>query len=142
MRCLEIMKKSVECFTTTDSAMDIARRMRDRNIGFAPVCGKDGRPIGTVTDRDIALRVCADDRRASKTRVADLMTHETVMVHDTDEVTRAEELMAEHHKSRIMVVNDHEKLVGVISLSDIALRESDQRFASTARRISEREARA
>lgn len=142
MRCLEIMKKRVERFVTTDSAMDIARRMRDRNIGFAPVCGKDGRPIGTVTDRDIAIRVCADDRRASKTRAADVMSHEAVMVHDVDDVGKAEELMAAHHKSRIMVVDDHERLVGVISLSDIALLESDERFASTSRRIVEREAHA
>ncbi len=142
MRCQEIMKTELLCFGVTDSAMDIARRMKEQRIGFAPVCGKDGRPMGTVTDRDLALRVCAEDRRASKTRAGDLMTHEAVTVRDTEDVVRAEELMAEHHKSRIMVVDDHGKLVGVISLSDIALLESDTRYASTARRISEREARA
>jgi CBS-domain-containing membrane protein len=50
--------------------------------------------------------------------------------------------MAEHHKSRIMVVDDHGKLVGVISLSDLSLLEVESRYASTARRISEREVRA
>jgi CBS domain-containing protein len=136
------MKTKVECFTVTDSAMEIARSMKEHKIGFVPVCGKDGRPIGTVTDRDIALRVCAEDRKASKTHAGDVMTHEVVLVRDTDDVVRAEELMAEHHKSRVMVVDDHGKLVGVISLSDLALLETDVKYASTARRISEREARA
>jgi CBS domain-containing protein len=142
MRCQEIMKTKVEFFGVADSAMEIARRMKEKKIGFAPVCGKDGRPIGTVTDRDIALRVCADDRKASKTHAGDIMTHEAVLVRDVDDVARAEELMAEHHKSRIMVVDDHGKLVGVISLSDLSLLEVESRYASTARRISEREVRA
>ena len=142
MRCQDIMKGKIQFFGVTDSAMEIARRMKEQKFGFAPICSKDGRPIGAVTDRDLALRVCGEDRRASKTHAGDLMTHETVTVLETDDVVRAEELMAEHHKSRIMVVDGHGKLVGVISLSDLALLESDQKYASTARRISEREARA
>jgi len=142
MRCQEIMKRKILCFDVTASAMEIARRMKELKFGFAPICGRDGRPIGAVTDRDIALRVCAEDRKASKAHAGELMSHETVTVRDTDLVSRAEELMAEHHKSRIMVVDDHGRLVGVISLSDLALLETDARFASTARRISEREAHA
>ncbi len=142
MRCQDIMKGAVECFGVADSAMEIARRMKQHKFGFAPVCTKDGRPVGAVTDRDIALRVCAEDRKASKTHAGEVMTHDALSVLESDDVAKAEELMAEHHKSRIMVVDDKGRLVGVISLSDLALLETDARFAATARRISEREARA
>jgi len=141
MRCQDIMKSEVESFRVNDSVLDVARQMRDMNFGFAPVCGPDGRPVGTVTDRDIAVRVCAEDRPARGTHVGDVMTHETVTVSEADDVARAEELMAEHHKSRIMVVNGHGRLVGVISLSDLAAEESDDRVASTMRRVAERESR-
>lgn len=142
MLCKEAMKTNVERFDVTATAMEIARLMKDRNIGFVPVCGKDGRPVGAITDRDLALRVCGEDRKASKTHAGDLMTHETVTVRETDDVTKAEDLMAEHHKSRVMVVDDHARLIGIISLSDLAALETDTKFAATARRIIEREVRA
>ncbi len=139
MLCREIMKSEVECFRTTDSVMEIARRMREVNIGFVPICDRDGHPLGTITDRDVALRVCAEDKKASRVRAGEIMTHETVTSRDVDEVERAEELMAEHHKSRIMVVDAHGRLVGVISMSDLVSDESDTRAVATLRRIAERE---
>ncbi len=139
MVCREIMKSEVESFLTTDSAMEIARRMREVNIGFVPICDREGHPLGAITDRDVALRVCAEDKRASRVRAGEIMTHETVICRDVDEVERAEELMAEHHKSRIMVVDAHERLVGVISMSDLVSDEGDSRAVATLRRIAERE---
>jgi CBS domain-containing protein len=140
MLCQDIMKSEVECFRETDSVMEIARRMLDVNIGFAPICSKDGRPMGTVTDRDIALRVCAEDKKASRTRASEIMSHEAVTCRPEDDVERAEALMAEHHKSRIMVVDDGGRLVGVLSLSDLA-DASEPKAAETLRRIAEREVR-
>jgi CBS domain-containing protein len=139
MLCQDLMKSEVECFRTTDSVREIARCMRDMNVGFVPICGQDGRPLGTITDRDIAIRVCAEDRRASEVRAGDVMTHETVTSRTTDDIAEAERLMAGHHKSRIMVVNGEGRLVGVISLSDLA--ELDERRAvETLRAVAEREA--
>ncbi len=139
MLCREIMKSEVECFRTTDSVMEIARRMREVNIGFAPICDRDGHPLGAITDRDIAMRVCAEDKKASRVHAGEIMTHETVTCRDVDEVEQAEELMAEHHKSRIMVVDGHDRLVGVISMSDLVSDEGDTRAVATLRRIAERE---
>ncbi len=141
MLCKEIMKSEVECYRTTDSVMEIARRMREVNIGFVPICDKDGHPLGTLTDRDIAVRVAAEDKKASRVHAGEVMTHETVTCREGDDVERAEELMAEHHKSRIMVVDDHDHLVGVISVSDLIADESDAKAVATVRRIAEREAR-
>jgi len=139
MLCREIMKRVVERFGTTDSVMEIARRMREMNIGFVPICDRDGHPLGAVTDRDVAMRVCAEDKKASRVRAGDIMTHETVTCRDVDEVERAEELMAEHHKSRIMVLDAHGRLVGVISMSDLVSDEGDAKAVETLRRITERE---
>jgi CBS domain-containing protein len=142
MLCLDLMKTEIETFREGDSVQDVARRMREVNIGFAPVCGADGRPLGTLTDRDIALRVCAEDRRASATRAGEVMTREAITCHESDPIEEAEHLMARHRKSRIMVVDDAGRLVGVISLSDVVDEEDDDRAAETMRIISEREVRA
>jgi CBS domain-containing protein len=140
MRCKDLMTSEVESFRTHDPVLGIARRMRDLNIGFVPICDADGHPVGTLTDRDIALRVCGADRRASETRAEEVMTHETITCAETDDLERAEELMARHHKARIMVVDEDGRLEGVISLSDIVEEEDDARAARTARLVADREA--
>jgi CBS domain-containing protein len=134
------MKSNVECITTKDTVQAAATKMRDDNIGFLPVCDDGKKVLGTVTDRDIAIRACASDRPASSTRISDVMTKEVVACKPSDDITRAQQLMSQHHKSRMLCVDDSGRLVGVISLSDIA-----QHLASTSgqtlRDISEREAR-
>jgi CBS domain-containing protein len=142
MKCQDLMKTEVETFRGNDLVSVIARRMRDVNIGFVPICDPDGRPIGTITDRDIAVRVCANDLRASETRAADIMTREVVTCRELDDLERAERLMAVHHKSRMMIVDDDGRLQGVISLSDIVDEEDDDRAAETMRHVSEREVQA
>src|SRR5262245_29481593 len=59
MRCEEIMKQDVECVSPQDSVQMAAKRMRDENVGFLPVCGPGQKVMGTVTDRDLACRVLA-----------------------------------------------------------------------------------
>ncbi|BDG02099.1 CBS domain-containing protein [Anaeromyxobacter oryzae] len=142
MLCQDLMKSEVETFREHDTIQQIARRMREVNIGFVPICAPDGRPVGTLTDRDIALRVCGEDLRSSATVAADVMTRETITCRETDPIERAEQLMARHHKGRMMVVDDEGHLVGVISLSDIVDEEDDDRAAETARLVSDREVRA
>ena len=143
MLCQDLMKTEVETFREHDRVDEIARRMREVNIGFVPICDRDGRPVGTLTDRDLALRVCAEDRRASATHAGDVMTREVIACRETDDVERAEEAMARHRKSRVMVLNEHGRLTGVISLSDVVEEEKDDvRAADTMRHVTERETHA
>lgn len=139
MKCDEVMKKNVRCISENDTVQNAASKMAEDNIGFLPVCDDVGRPIGTLTDRDIAVRVAADDRLASGTPVKQVMTREVVACNPEDDLRTAEELMAKNHKSRILCVDDDGKLVGVISLSDLP-REAGEEAFDTLRRISEREA--
>jgi CBS domain-containing protein len=138
MRCEMIMKKNVAWISPRDTAMSAARRMRDENIGFLPVCDDDGIALGTLTDRDIAVRLVADDRPASVLAEV-LMTREVVACRPDDDIEEAEKLMAAHCKSRVMCVDDRGRLVGVISLSDIAQYDRTPRVTETLRRITERE---
>jgi CBS-domain-containing membrane protein len=120
---------------------DVAQRMRDANIGFVRVCTDSLRVVGTVTDRDLAVRVCAENRPADTTQVGEIMTRDVVACRPSDDVRHAERLMGEHQKARIMVIDEDEMLVGVISLSDIAEREAPAEAARTLRDVSAREVR-
>ena len=139
MQCEVLMKTYVECVSPQDSVETAAQVMRARNIGFLPVCDeKSDRVVGTLTDRDIAIRVVADHKPAT-TPVASVMTRDAVVCRPQDDITIAEDLMAENLVSRIMCVDEDGELVGVISLSDIALMDGEQ-AARTLEQVSAREA--
>jgi CBS domain-containing protein len=139
MRCDEIMTHDVVSLRPMDRVDAAARRMGEENVGFAPVCDEDGKPMGAITDRDLALRVCAHDRRAGRTHVEEVMTRELLTCRATDDVERAEALMADHHKNRIIVVDDGGRVAGVISLADIVEHDSVDRAIRTMRKVLERE---
>lgn len=140
MRCEKIMKRDVECVSPQDTVQTAAKRMRDENVGFLPVCDAGEEVLGTVTDRDLAIRVLAEGQAAT-TLINDVLTREVIACHPEDDLRKAEELMSKHQKSRIMCIDASGRLVGVISLSDIAQQESGTRASQTLRNVSEREAR-
>ena len=138
MLCKQIMKRDISCAAIDDTVQAAADRMRGENIGFLPVCDASGRVVGTITDRDIALRVVADER-PPETLVEKVMTHEVIACSPTDDIHRAELLMGKYKKSRIICVDDSGHPVGVISLSDIAQHASSEQAARTMRRVTLRE---
>jgi CBS domain-containing protein len=140
MRCADLMKTSVVYVTESESAQTAAQLMREGNIGFLPVVDAQKKALGALTDRDLAVRVCADDRQASGVRVRDIMSRAIVACRPEDDLEVARELMGRHQKSRIMVVGDDAFLRGVLSLSDLADLDQ-QRAAETLREVSSRAAR-
>jgi CBS domain-containing protein len=120
MLCSELMKRDVERCLEGSLVTEAAVLMRDRNVGFLPVSADDGAAVGTITDRDIALRVLAHRRPPDRTRVDEVMTHEVVSCNADDELAAAEQLMMKFQKSRIVCTDSARRIVGVISLSDIA----------------------
>ena len=140
MRCQDIMKKPVICCKETETVQTAALRMRDSNVGFLPVCSPEDRVVGILTDRDIALRVCAGGLDAGRLPISEVMTREIVACHPGDDVRFVEGLMARNHKSRILIIDPAGKAAGVISLSDIA--RHDKVFAAdTLRLVATREVR-
>jgi CBS domain-containing protein len=141
MDCERVMQNEVYYVRPTDTAQSAARTMRQENIGFLPVCDEEGVVLGTVTDRDLALRLCAEAIDAARTPVADVMTREVIACRPEDDLTTAEHLMARHKISRVLVVDEAAHLVGVITIADVAVRDSDRHTAHTLRKIVEREVR-
>lgn len=119
MLCSELMKTDIECVSPMTPVKEAAQRMRDQNIGFLPVCDERMRPIGTITDRDIAIRVVAEGYPAS-TPVETFITYEVVSCDSEDDVSFARHLMAQNRVSRIICTNRKGRVEGIISLSDIA----------------------
>ena len=139
MKCSDIMKTDISCVSAETSIQAAARKMRDQNVGFLPVCDETMRVSGTITDRDLAIRAVAEGR-APGTPVASLMSIDVVACRPEDPLSYARELMAQHHKSRIMCLDREGHVAGVISLSDIA--QLDEVSAlDTLRQVSSREVR-
>jgi CBS domain-containing protein len=138
MRCQEIMKRPVVYCKETEVVQAAALKMRDANIGFLPICGADGRVVGILTDRDIALRACAEGLDVRMTPIAEVMTRQIVSCRPGDDVRLVEGLMARNHKSRVLIIDEAGKPAGVVSLSDIA--RFDRVYAAeTMRQVSSRE---
>lgn len=141
MRCSELMKSAPVCVLPDATVQTAAKRMGDENIGFLPVCEASGKVLGTLTDRDLAIRVLSKALPAT-TRASDVMTCEVVSCRPDDDIQQAEERMRRERKSRILCIDAQGRLVGVISLSDIAQSEPDDRAAGTLRAVAAREAAA
>jgi CBS domain-containing protein len=121
MKARELMTSNPECVTREDTLQRAAQIMRDLDVGFVPVVDDRSsmRLTGVITDRDIAVRAVADGR--SDGSVADCMTAgslRTVTPEDSDnDVMRA---MRDAQVRRIPVVEDGNRLVGIIAQADIA----------------------
>lgn len=140
MQCKEVMKTGIEAFREDDTVQVLAMRMRDMGTGFVPVCDRSGQPVGIVTDFDIVRSVCADDLPSSKTLARDVMDPHLLICFDTDDVHRAEELMDEAGKARVLVCQERtNKLVGVLTLADVLGEEQEHRAVETARHVLERD---
>ncbi len=140
MKCSSIMKTDVECCSPDALVETVAARMKQRNIGFLPVCDQDGAAIGTVTDRDLAIRVLGEGRDAPFTLVEDVMSRDLVCCSPEDDLSVAEELMMRHKKARVVCVDERRKPVGVISLSDVVHVEERIRAAEILDAVATREA--
>jgi CBS domain-containing protein len=122
----EIMSPDPVCMAATESVSAAARAMKENGIGTVLVV-TDGRLHGLVTDRDIAIRVLAEDRDPLTTRIGDICSTELAVLGPDDDVERAARLVCERSVRRIPVVRDGIP-VGVVSIADLALGK-DQRSA-------------
>jgi CBS domain-containing protein len=115
--------------------------MRDHNVGFLPVVDSAAVVKGTLTDRDITVRVTADARPPDRLAVEAVMSREVIACGPEDDIATAEQLMVQFQKSRVLVTDESNHLRGVISLSDIAKHDTQHRSSVTLRHIADREAR-
>lgn len=119
MKVKDVMSTNVVCVEPNESAAVAARLLSRFNVGALPVCTKDGRLRGMVTDRDIVLRCVAADDDAQNVKVSEIMTRRIYSVDAQESIQNASALMARRQVRRLPVEEDG-KLVGMVSLGDVA----------------------
>lgn len=129
------MSKETRCVSPQETVSAAARVMRDADVGFLPVCGRNGIVIGALTDRDIAIRAVAEGTVGDELTVEDIMTAEVVSCDPDDDIRMAEQRMKDARKSRIVCIDQDGALKGVISLADIARVEDEAHVAGTVRDV-------
>ncbi|MBB3278115.1 MULTISPECIES: CBS domain-containing protein [unclassified Pseudoxanthomonas] len=113
----EIMTRDVATIRPEQSLLDAAELMRSRDVGSLPVHEND-RLIGMITDRDIVVRGLTDNDVAGKT-VRDVMSEEVMYCRAGDQVESVATNMADLEMRRLPVVDDHKRLVGIVSLANM-----------------------
>jgi len=123
-KCNEVMTKNPVCCLPDDMVVKVAQMMIRKNIGPIPVIENEQTKIlvGIVTDRDLALKIVAEGRDASTTKVDTVMTRKLVTCHAEDDLQIALDAMSEHQLRRIPVVDDDNKILGIIAQADVATR--------------------
>jgi CBS domain-containing protein len=135
MHIRDIMTPNPRTLSPNDSIQNAARLMRDEDTGVVPVV-ENGRAVGLVTDRDIVVRAIADGGGVDRP-VRDIVTRDMVTVSPDTSTRDAAALMSEHQVRRLPVV-DGGRLVGIVSLGDLAVKEGkDSRSGDTLQSISE-----
>lgn len=120
MQVGEIMSKHVTWVGPEMPLTEAAKKMRDDDVGCLPV-GKDDKLVGMVTDRDIACRVFATGRSLTKATVANAMSKGITYCFDDQDVKEAAQLMEKKQIHRLPVLNRRKRMVGILSIGDLAL---------------------
>jgi len=119
MQLRELMTSGVVTAPLDAEAVDVARLMRDRNVGSVVLCDPAGDPVAMVTDRDLAVRVLADDALGEPVR--EHASRPLIVGEPEMDLEEAAALMVQHRIRRLPVA-DEEGLVGIVTLDDIAVR--------------------
>lgn len=121
MRIKELMTNHAEWIEASTPLRDVSRTLRDKNIGCLPV-GENDRLVGMVTDRDVCCRGVADGLDPEKATARDVMTDGIIWCYDDQTEKEAAELMDKHGIRHLPVLNRQKRIVGVLSLGDLAFR--------------------
>jgi CBS domain-containing protein len=120
----EVMSSNPRTIEADKSVAEAAKLMRDEDVGLAPVVEGD-RLVGTLTDRDITIRVVAEGKDSASTPVREVASTNVVTVNPEQDLDEALGLMAQHQVRRVPVVEEDGRLIGVVAQADIA-RQADE----------------
>lgn len=126
MKVKDCMCDSVAYINSNSTICDCAKLMSDKHVGCVPVCNKDENVVGLVTDRDVILRCIACGKDVNTTPVSEIMTSKVCCCNENDELNNAEKLMSENQIRRLPVVDDNNKIIGILTLGDLCKHENIQ----------------
>lgn len=136
-RLKDVMTPGVEVIHPNAAVIEAAEKMKTLNVGGIPVCDGD-RLVGMLTDRDIVVRMVAEQRDPKGTTVGDAMTPHVAYCFEDEDVQKAGMLMAEKQIRRLVVLNRDKRLVGIVSLGDLAVEtDSTRSSGEVLERVSE-----
>jgi len=121
MKVRDIMTRTVHRCGPDGSVTDATRIMWEHDVGAVPVIDATGRPIGMITDRDICMAAYTRGQGLREMNVSSVMSRDLYACRPEDPIAEVERTMMEHQVRRLPVVDATSKLVGIISLNDIAL---------------------
>jgi CBS domain-containing protein len=124
-RARDVMTRNVATVHPDDSVRHAAQIMADCDCGAIPVVDWQGRLIGMITDRDITVRLVAENMRVGDARVGDCMTNEAFACHENDSLETCMRTMSRHQIRRMPIVDDQNRIAGIVSQGDLAQHASD-----------------
>jgi CBS domain-containing protein len=133
----EIMTPGVEWVSPDTPLLEVARMMRDRNIGCLPVGEKDNL-IGMITDRDIACRAVAEGYDPTTTKAKTVMSEGVTFCFDDQDISEAAKLMEEKQIQRLPILSHDNKMIGFLSFGDLAMRGSREVAGEVAEAVAQR----
>ncbi len=125
----EVMTQKAECIRPANSLQEAVQKMKDLDVGPLPVCGDNDRLVGMITDRDITVRAVAEACDPRATTVKDVMTPDVICCFEDQDIQEAARLMQERQVRRLVVLNRNKRLVGIVSLGDLAVETGDEKLA-------------
>jgi CBS domain-containing protein len=128
MKAIEIVTLDPEVISPSANLMDAANKMKSLDIGILPVCNGD-RLVGMLTDRDITIRAVADGLDPRSTLVEQAMTREVIYCFEDQDIEELAALMEKNQVRRLPVVDRNKRLIGIVSLGDVAVRHREQNLA-------------
>lgn len=124
MKIKEIMSTNVQVVKPDTLLFEVAKKMQQNDCGSILVA-KDDRLLGVITDRDLALRCVAESHHPAQTKAEDVMTKEILYCRDSDEMEDVVTNMIENKVRRMPVLDENKRLVGIVSLGDMAANSTD-----------------
>ena len=119
----DLMSRDVKLISPNMTIGEAAQQMRDGDFGMMPV-GENDRMIGTISDRDIAIRAVAEGKDAN-TKVRDVMSAGIAWTYEDESVEQVAKIMSERQVRRLPVVDRDKRLVGIVALGDFAVEKSE-----------------
>jgi CBS domain-containing protein len=122
-KCNEVMTKKPVCCLPDDLATEAAELMKNEHVGSIPVIEDEQtkKLVGIVTDRDLVIKIMAEGLDAKSTKVETVMTRKVVTCSPEDDLQKAVDAMAENQLRRIPVVDDDNKILGIIAQADVMI---------------------
>jgi len=138
MKVSEVMSTEPACCTPATSIPEVARMMAEHDCGAIPVLESERsrKPVGVITDRDITVRLVAQEREPLRSTANDAMSPAAVVIGEDSEIEQAARAMQANRLRRVLVVSGDGACVGMLALADIADALPEGQSASVLRQVS------